>query len=283
MNIVPVDFVARAAWDIAAHRAAGVFHLTHPHPVVMDDLAGMFAELFEGFQTRFVDAADFDREPATRLEQALLATAQPYLPYMQSEPVFDRTNTAAALGRAAEPPEIDAAYLLRLLEYARQVEWGRETQKASDSRPRASGAAGASLVDKQPSTSPGPEAFERYFGEFLAGKMNQRLLPDLHSLSAAFRVVPREQPDAAWRVEIREGILTSVARDGGASQCSYIVNTPTLLAVVAGRMTPQEAFFRRRVEIEGDLETGLRVAFVLASFFRTFPFEMTEQVRATNR
>lgn len=125
MNIVPVDYIARTAWDLVASGAAGAFHLTHPSAVRMDELSEMVSDIFGGLRTRLVDAEEFRRLAPTRLEQALSSMVASYQPYTQSEPVFDRTNIDAAPAGNEPPHAIDTAYLRRLIEYARQADWGR--------------------------------------------------------------------------------------------------------------------------------------------------------------
>ena len=57
-------------------------------------------------------------------------------------------------------------------------------------------------------------------------------------------------------------------------QCTYTVNHRTFADIVSGRLAPQKAFFQRKVEIDGDMETGLRLATVLADFFKQWPYQV---------
>ena len=56
----------------------------------------------------------------------------------------------------------------------------------------------------------------------------------------------------------------------------YRLDTRTFGQIVSGRLAPQKAFFERRVDLEGDMETGLRLAFILASFFTQYSYEIGE-------
>jgi putative sterol carrier protein len=118
---------------------------------------------------------------------------------------------------------------------------------------------------------------DKYFLEFLAGKLNQRLLPDLQKLSVTFAIVLNAQAGGpagdAWTLTIANGVLVSVARGALQPQCSFRLDTSTFLEIAAGRLSPQFAFFQRRIDIEGQIETGLRLATVLAGFFKQFPFD----------
>lgn len=179
----------------------------------------------------------------------------PYAPYMQAEPSFDRRNTDAALGDSnISIPAMDIPFYNRLLAYARQSNWGRATLAAAVESPNDAG-------------------FDQYFDKFLASRRGRRLLPDLHGLSATFRVVPKEAPETHWSVKISKGILESVSCNGQAHQCSFMVDRGTFVDIVSGRLGPHKAFFDQRLDIEGDIEVGLKLAAVLTAFFKKFPFD----------
>jgi predicted lipid carrier protein YhbT len=61
-------------------------------------------------------------------------------------------------------------------------------------------------------------------------------------------------------------------------QCTFSLHSDTFAAIVGGRLAPQQAFFQRKIHIAGDMETGLRLATVLASFFKKWPYD-TETCR----
>jgi predicted lipid carrier protein YhbT len=51
------------------------------------------------------------------------------------------------------------------------------------------------------------------------------------------------------------------------------VASDTFASIVCGKLAPQQAFFQRNIDIEGDVEMGLRLATVLAAFFRKWPYQ----------
>ncbi len=114
---------------------------------------------------------------------------------------------------------------------------------------------------------------DEYFRVFLARKLNQRLLEDLRRLTSRFAIAFRDAPRSRWSLEVREGVLMEISDNGMPTDCQFTVDgVPTFLDIVAGRLSPQQAFFRRRVNIGGNIELGLRTATALAQFFRKFPF-----------
>jgi predicted lipid carrier protein YhbT len=115
-------------------------------------------------------------------------------------------------------------------------------------------------------------AYQRYFHEFLPQLLNQLLIEDLHDLSCCFSYRLSDSEDPPWRLVLTEGRLTAVGHEGAEPQCTFVCDTQTLMAVVSGALHPQEAFFAQRIEMEGDLELALRLAFLLAPFFERYPF-----------
>jgi predicted lipid carrier protein YhbT len=114
---------------------------------------------------------------------------------------------------------------------------------------------------------------DEYFESFLRSRVGQSLLADLRRLSASFAIEIRSQVSRQWHLHVEHGVLMSIARHPDGASCRFTLDEPTFLEIVSGRLAPQRAFFFRRVDIQGDLETGLRVAGVMAQFFQTYPFE----------
>lgn len=255
-NFISVDYLAKAVWELVEQGVAGTYHLTNPQPLTLAQLREIYSSLFD-INGKLVDEDDFRQNRATRAELLFKRANSLYQPYLAEEPVFDRTNTDSVLGRTGvTAPVIDLAYFARLLEYARSVQWG----KSQAEQPEISDSSRASV--------------ERYFEEFLANKIHERLLPDLRRLSASFRIVIKGRPKMSWSLAIEKGVLTSISRNGMACQCSFIVDGDAFGQITAGRLTPQQAFFRKRINIKGNIETGLKLATVLAVFFRKFPYEV---------
>lgn len=125
------------------------------------------------------------------------------------------------------------------------------------------------IIDEPPSPS---TAAGSYFDSFLAGRLGRPLVSDLHRLSARFSVMLREPLRRRWSLEVHQGVLHGVRQDDVPSQCQFSVDVPTFLSIVAGQLPPQQAFFKRKVEIQGDMAIGLKVAGVMAEFFRSSPF-----------
>ncbi len=254
-NFVPVDYVADAVWHILNHGKPGTYHITNPSPLKLSELRRIFTDLFDIPGAKFASADDFEKKQPSRLERMYQEAASYYEPYLRAEPVFDRTNTDYVLnGAALEIPELDTAFFSRLFNYARDVKWGKKYTKP---------------------TSPAKDsnhAVEQYFDSFLADKMHKQLLPDLKNLSATCRIRVEDIPDRSWALKIEKGRLEKISANSMNCQCEFIVDRETFGRVVSGQLAPQKAFFKRKIDIQGDMETGLKLATVLAEFFRKWPY-----------
>ena len=254
-NLIPVDYLAKAIWYIIENGVADTYHITNKSPLTLGQLRDIYAELF-GINGKLVTEKEFQSKKPTRVERLYKKMSLLYEAYMAAEPVFDRTNADTVLEHAdLKMPVIDSAYFARLLEYARTVEWGKSQRQQFQ-------------LSDWPIT-----VIEEYFDDFLRKKMHKQLLPDLRKLSATFRIVMKEKSDMYWSLAIEQGILTKISRNGMACECSFIVDSSTFGDIASARVTPQKAFFKKQVDIEGDIETGLKLVTVLAAFFKKHPFK----------
>jgi len=263
-NFVPVDYVADVAWNIVRSGRAGTYHITNPDPMPLSALRDIFVDLFAIPGARLVDEEEFRRKKAGKLEWMYRKAADCYAPYLAVEPEFDRTCTDAVLnGGRTEIPQMNAAFFQKLLGYARQVNWGRACRPVPASVLRQEDAIAAENKER---------FVEQYFGTFLAGQMHKQLLPNLKNLSATCRIVVEDIPARSWSLSIDQGRLEQISENGEDCQCVFFLSSDVFSSIVSGELAPQQAFFQKSVNIEGDIETGLRLATVLAAFFRKWPY-----------
>ena len=255
-NLIPADYVADAAWHIVTKPGTpGTYHITNPDPIPLSVLRDIFVELFGIPEARLVDEEDFRTARPNKLELMYRKAADLYAPYLLAEPQFDRTNTDAALdGASLTIPEMNAAFFRRLLDYARSVDWGR-AQRAPT-----------------PQAENEDQYVERYFSSFLTDKMHKQLLPNLKNLSATCRIVVEDIAAGPWSLNIDQGRLERISQNGQDCQCTFFLASDTFTSIVRGKLAPQQAFFQRDINIEGDIETGLKLATVLAAFFKKWPY-----------
>jgi predicted lipid carrier protein YhbT len=82
----------------------------------------------------------------------------------------------------------------------------------------------------------------------------------------------REDCSRHWALDVHEGVLRTISTNGMPTDCRFEIDQRTFLEIVSARMTPQAAFFERRIELSGDVAVGLKSAAIMAQFFKKFPF-----------
>ncbi len=255
-NFIPADYVAETAWHIVNGGAPGTYHLTNRQPMPLSQLRDAFAELFGVSGARFADSDEFRHRQADKWERMYQKAASVYAPYLAAEPAFDRTSADRVLGEHdAEIPVMDVDFFRMLLDFARSTDWGKTAPPA-------------------PSADRARDVYvERYFTHFLREKMHQQLLPNLKNLCATCRIVVEDLPAQAWSLHIDRGRLERMSTNGIYYQCTFLLHSDAFSAIVSGRLTPQRAFFEKKVDIKGDIETGLKLTTVLAAFFKKWPYD----------
>ena len=255
-NITSVDDFAETAFELIRQGCTGVYHLTHPAPVTMDDLRDIFNELFE-VDIEYVTSEAFAAGRPTPLERLCTHVMAPYRPYMcHAEPPFDRQRLTNALPpRFRSPRPINADYFRRLLAFGRQAAWAGQSDSNLE--------------------LPGPtiNSVDAYFTDFLPQQLHKSLLPSLKSYSAQFAICIDDPQPRPWQLRLQQGVLTSIDRGGHSPQCTFGLDSHTFLDIAAGAITPQRAFFAGKVKISGDIETGLKLATLLGKFFADHPFQ----------
>lgn len=112
-----------------------------------------------------------------------------------------------------------------------------------------------------------------YFSIYLPNMVGRLLIEDYRSLNTSFDVRLTDDENFLSRIVIREGRLAAIDSRDSDAEVGYILDCATLVEIVSGRVKPQDAFFDMRVEIEGDMETGLELGAVLEDFFHIYPYQ----------
>jgi hypothetical protein len=180
-----------------------------------------------------------------------------YWAYLHSSLVFDCRNTREALPDFPPPP-FDRELAARLLAFAQADGWGRG---------RAAPRVVAARVD-----------CARYVEEFFPRAARESALARV-PLDLTVGLDVRGAGGGQWTCRWAGGELLEV-RPGLApgAAISYRTDAATFDEIVRGRTGPQEAFFARRVEIEGDPEKALKFAALLEQFVRECPYAPEAEV-----
>jgi hypothetical protein len=261
-DLVPVDWVARAVVRLLhLPRWHGrTFHLTATRPVRMDEIKRAAEEELGLEGARWVGGAVPD-DPTT-LERVFHDRVRDYWPYLHGDPAFDRRNTRAALP-SLPSPRIDRALLGRLIRFARADRWGRRT--APPPRP-------CPLVGRGKAEQADLDCAD-YVERFLPAAAARSVLARVAELTLTVGLEVSGPGGGQWSCRWEEGDLTHVRR-GAADEAAVVYRTDarTFAAVVQGQTTPQQAFFTRRIGVQGDIEKALKLAVLFEHFVQENPY-----------
>jgi thioester reductase-like protein len=256
-NLVPVDWVAQAVVQLIRQPAwhAKTYHLVAPQSVPARHIKKVAEELLGIDGVRW--AGHSGLTSPTSLEEAFRDHLREYWPYFTSDPVFDCRNMSEALPELP-PPSVDRPMLARLIRFAVADQWGR-TRPARRRRPRA----GCDCAT--------------YIEQFFPAHAQHSELARALALDLAVALDIRGAGGGQWSCRWMHGALVRVTR--GLDQdaiATYGTDVATFDAIVHGELAPQEAFFTRRIAIEGDLEKALKLAVLFGQFVREFPYQEPE-------
>ncbi|MBI2425147.1 MAG: SDR family oxidoreductase [Candidatus Hydrogenedentes bacterium] len=124
LNLVTVDWVSEALWRILESEGASgqTYHLTNPAPCAQQELTDWATSHLapKGGALGFTNVL---KGEITLAEKVANASLMLYRAYLQSEPLYDRTNTDRVLGSALPCPRITGELLTKMLEFARAQDW----------------------------------------------------------------------------------------------------------------------------------------------------------------
>ena len=255
-HVVPVDWVSKAIVALLGREncRGHTFHLTGTGTtsrLLYDAAAAVFR--LDGVQF----AGPHGVEAPSRLEEAFWEGVQEYWPYLAGTPSFDDRNTRLALPDLPAPA-VDRPMVERLFRFAESVGWGRRFRRPS---------------------GPGLDCAAYVEGTF-PRLARQSPLARAAGLSVVVGLDVRGQGGGQWFCEWVEGELRTVQRGFCERTCvTYQLDVLTFAEVVEGRLTPQQAFCERRLDMSGDLETGMK----LAVLFTHLLHDDKEAVRESSR
>ncbi len=249
-NLVPVDWVAgairRIIGDSRLHGRS--YHLVARRPIAARLLSDVAADVLGIDGYTWAGAAGVSNPSS--LERLVLEAIAAYRPYWNGDPTFRADNLCRALPDFP-PPAIDRDLLVRLLRFAVADCWGR-----GPSRPRLN--AGVDCAHYLEHFF--PSAVRR---SSLAGvPLDVSVALDIHGPGGG-------QWSCYWLREELRRVTRGLAEE---ADVLYRLDVPTFVSITAGRVSVQEAFFNRQVEVVGDVEKGLKLAVLFSQFVREHPY-----------
>ncbi len=125
MNIITVDSLAKSVVRITENPAnhKKIFHLSHPYPPTHQWTLNFICNRFNVGGFKLAGIGSPFTQPRNRIEQMVWRQMQAILSHFSNNPLFDRTNTDAAVPDL-KPVPITEVLVNRLLDYAIACDWG---------------------------------------------------------------------------------------------------------------------------------------------------------------
>jgi nucleoside-diphosphate-sugar epimerase len=253
-NLVPVDWVAQAIVRLMCQAGSGglTYHLTTPNPTTVRDITEVAITELDLEGVALAGSVPVD---ASELERAFLDGLREYWAYQGSDPTFDCRNTLTALPRFPAP-RIDRNALRRLIRFAVRDRWGRNPRNG-----KASGSIDCA----------------HYIEQFFPAALSRSVLGSV-PIEATLKFVISGSSGGNWTCKLSGGKVVSIERDSALPHdVEFRLDAQTFAAIVTGKQTPQVAFFRRRIEISGNIERGLKLAMLFNQFVREFPYDASSR------
>jgi nucleoside-diphosphate-sugar epimerase len=241
------DEVSRCLAKLAEDRSrtGQTYHLTPSTPFANILLEKIFNEAFGRPAVRMEKNGLQQGDPATTPERILAKKTKLYLPYMALTTTFARHNTDAkqptAMGTIAENELLTAfsLFLATKKDVHRVVNLAETVQ------------------------------LDRYFTHFLEQYTGKPLIKNLSSLSACLHIKITDHK--TWTITIEKGVLATI-KEGEHGQFGFATSGKTFLQIAAGKISPQQGFFKGDIQLLTNPKEALRTATALEEFFREYPY-----------
>ncbi|GJQ60220.1 MAG: hypothetical protein D8M57_10785 [Candidatus Scalindua sp. AMX11] len=109
-----------------------------------------------------------------------------------------------------------------------------------------------------------------YFEEFIFARVNLCPLPKIESLNTVIRFDIDGDHGGSWTIVVEGGLLKRVVRNYPDTSSSpheaelrsvstFSMDSETFISILKREVTPQKAFFSRKVKITGDIMIALKM------------------------
>jgi nucleoside-diphosphate-sugar epimerase len=255
-NLVPVDWVARVISEVAgtARHGTVTYHLTPSRPATNHELVAAIGEHWRCDGLEFASGADQDNKTAA--ERWFCKGVAAVSPYWRDEPRFDQRHFEKAFPDLP-CPIVEREAVRRMLQFAERDGWGRPALRSATG--------GFPCGD--------------YLQRFLPTYAPQSLLPRINDLTVHVTFCLSGPGGGTWTCVLDQGeVVRVVPGRADDKQLTFAGSSEAFGRIVRGELSPPRAFMERAFEIEGPLETGLKLAMIFGQFVEEFPFQPTGDV-----
>ena len=99
-----------------------------------------------------------------------------------------------------------------------------------------------------------------YFDRFLKDRVNNSTVPKTSNLNTIIQFEITDIENGVWNVVIENGLVKEVTKElQEDTTCVFILGSATFLSILRRKMTLQQAFFKGKMEIKGDVLSALKL------------------------
>jgi len=124
-------------------------------------------------------------------------------------------------------------------------------------------------IEKRPEITSETTPVE-YFEELIFARINLCSLPKIESLNTVIKFDISGNNAGSWTIEVEGGLLERVVRNytdtslpsSGAvlePASTFRMDSETFMSILKRKITPQQAFFKKKVQIQGDIMIALKM------------------------
>jgi len=250
-NIVPVDFVSRAVAEIVKsenERGLRTYHLTNPNPPTLEWLNSTLHEILGLAKLDLISESGNGEKCLSKREMLIKNSISAYRPYLFNEPEFDVSQTSFILKeKGVLFPPTDKKYFFLIINYFMNT-LGKELNLCT------------SLINN--------------FEIMMSAYIGKEVIPGLSSLTQEF-VLTLKDTCKSYRIKIENGRLKAFDSNIPERTCfRFITSSTTFENLLETKIRPQDAFFKKKIEIEGSIIEALSLSTVFEKFFQIFREQM---------
>ena len=124
-------------------------------------------------------------------------------------------------------------------------------------------------IEKRPEITSETTPVE-YFEELIFARVNLCQLPKIESLNTVIRFDIKGIDADSWTIEVEAGFLKRVVRNYTGNglpsneamlepASTFRMDSETFMSILKREITPQQAFFKKKVQIQGDIMIALKM------------------------
>ena len=254
-SLIPVDFVSSAIVDLSLRDDVGqeCVHLTPDQPTTTATLLEAI-EAFHGVRgIEFVGPGGVDLASRNVFERIFDRETKIVGQYFEDDPGFSTANRRRLLPDFPDAP-VDVSMMVRLQAFGAANDWGDSDR-----------------VGNADLTFDCADFFLRHFPAASADSQ----LPSIPGLSTVVRFEIRGPKNGHWLCRLEHGRVVDIAQTNDRvtwADFLYQTDSDTFQQIVAGQLNVRQAFFERRINIDGDLERALLLAVLFEDLLQESPY-----------